>query len=83
MSIKAQSFVQILKSHSFNNISELKVLGPIPAQIFFINKKYRFRLLIKSINPLTIQNYFNNKNHYFSETSKVKIKFDVDPYNLY
>ena len=45
----------------FYNLKELKVLGPIPAQIFYINKKYRFKLLVKSMNPLTIQNYLISK----------------------
>ena len=45
----------------FDNILNLKVLGPIPAQIFYVNKKYRFRLLIKSTNPLIIQNYLISK----------------------
>ena len=45
----------------FNNVKELEVLGPIPAQVFYINKKYRFKLLVKAINPLTIQNYLISK----------------------
>ena len=53
--------------HLFYNSKELKVLGPIPAQIFYINKKYRFKLLVKSINPLTIQNYLISKKFSFKE----------------
>ena len=67
----------------FDSILNLKVLGPIPAQIFYVNKKYRFRLLIKSTNPLIIQNYLNSKKFSFNVSSKVKIKLDFDPYNLY
>ena len=67
----------------FDNILNLKVLGPIPAHIFYVNKNYRFRLLIKSINPLTIQNYLISKKFSFNQGSKVKIKLDFDPYNLY
>ena len=69
--------------HLFYNLKELKVLGPIPAQIFYINKKYRFKLLVKSMNPLTIQNYLISKRFSFKESSKVKVKLDIDPYNLY
>ena len=67
----------------FNGILELKVLGPIPAQIFYVNKKYRFRLLIKAESPLIIQNYLVSKNFVLNTDAKIKIKFDIDPYNLY
>ena len=70
-------------NHLFYNLKELKVLGPIPAQIFYINKKYRFKLLVKSMNPLTIQNYLISKRFSFKESSKIKVKLDIDPYNLY
>ena len=46
--------------HLFENIPDLEVLGPIPAQVF-INKKYRFRLLIKASKPLAIQNLLNRQ----------------------
>ena len=69
--------------HLFDNLKEFKVLGPIPAQIFYINKKYRFKLLVKSIKPLSIQNYLMSKRFSFKESSKVKVKLDIDPYNLY
>ena len=67
----------------FENLRELKVLGPIPCQIFFINKKYRFRLLIKSLKPLLIQNYLANNNLNLKENSKIQINIDIDPYNFY
>ena len=38
----------------FDSILNLTVLGPIPAQIFYVNKQYRFRLLIKSTNSLAL-----------------------------
>jgi primosomal protein N' (replication factor Y) len=67
----------------FDSILNLTVLGPIPAQIFYVNKQYRFRLLIKSTNPLTIQKYLISNKFSFNIGSKVKIKLDFDPYNLY
>ena len=67
----------------FEGVLELKVLGPIPAQIFYVNKKYRFRLLIKAESPLIIQNYLVSKNFALNTDAKIKIKLDIDPYNLY
>ena len=62
---------------------ELKVLGPIPAQVFILNSKYRFKLLIKTRNPFTIQRYLVKNNIYLNTDSKVKVKLDIDPHTLY
>ena len=78
----AEEKAKIIK-RLFDNVAELKVLGPIPAQVFYVNKKYRFRLLVKATKPLKIQNYLINKKFSFKEDPKVKIKLDIDPYNLY
>ena len=51
--------------------------------MLYINKKFRFKVLIKAKNPLFIQNYLINKEYIYKPISKVKIKIDIDPYNLY
>ena len=67
----------------FEKSSSFQVLGPIPAQVFYINNYYRYKLLIKANKPFIIQNHMIKKKIYFKVTSKVKVKFDIDPYNLY
>ena len=67
----------------FKNSKSLEVLGPIPAQVFYIKNSYRFKLLIKASKPYIIQNYMIKNKVYFKDTSKEKVRFDIDPYNLY
>ena len=43
----------------------------------------RQRLLIKAESPLIIQNYLVSKNFTLNTDAKIKIKVDIDPYNLY
>ncbi|PPR24938.1 MAG: Primosomal protein N', partial [Alphaproteobacteria bacterium MarineAlpha9_Bin4] len=62
---------------------DLQVYGPIPAQIYYIKNNYRLKLLVKARNSLIIQKYLLEKNFSSHINAKVKIKFDVDPYNLY
>ena len=61
----------------------LKTLGPIPAQVFYINNNYRFKLLVKAKSSLVIQNFLVEKKVSFNEDAKVKVKLDIDPYHLY
>lgn len=66
----------IVKSLNFSNV---EVLGPIPAPIYKINNKYRWRILLKCSKNLDIQkslkksNLFRNKN----------IKIDIDPISFF
>ena len=67
----------------FEGSQNLKVLGPIPAQVFYINNNYRFKLLVKAKSSLVIQNFLFEKKVSFYEDVKVKVKLDIDPYHLY
>ncbi len=67
----------------FEKSKDLIVLGPIPAQVFYVNKNYRFKLLIKSREPFLIQNFIIDKMTSMNNDSKIKVKLDIDPYNLY
>ena len=67
----------------FEKYKDFKVLGPIPAQVFYISKNYRLKLLVKAKNPLVIQNFLAEKNVSSYTDSKIKIKLDIDPYHLY
>ena len=67
----------------FERSEDFIVLGPIPAQVFYVNKNYRFKLLVKSKEPLLIQNFIIEKMTSMNNDSKIKVKLDIDPYNLY
>ena len=67
----------------FEKSKNLIALGPIPAQIFYLNKNYRFKLLIKASRAITIQSFITSNNIILNNDSKVKVKLDIDPHNLY
>ncbi|MEC8099690.1 MAG: primosomal protein N' [Pseudomonadota bacterium] len=78
----AEEKAKIIKD-LFSNTIVLKVLGPIPATIFYINQNYRYKLLIKSIKPYAIQNYTVKKKLELNNNHRVKVTLDVDPYSIY
>ncbi len=70
---------QILKATN----KPAEVLGPAEAQVFYIKKKFRYRVLItfdKSVNPRPqITNYIKN----LTLPSGVFLRFDADPYTFF
>ena len=65
---------------SFNK--DLRILGPIIAPIAFLNKKYRYRILLKSSkNPFGLQDLRSFLLR-LKVPSKISIKIDVDPYHF-
>ena len=60
----------------------LTVLGPAPAPISFLNKQYRYRILIKVQNNVMIQKLLAKYKEYYTKINKVKIVIDVDPINF-
>ncbi len=57
----------------------LKILGPVSAPIFKINKNFRFRLLIRSKKSQKIQKQLSNILNNYTNSSKIKLVVDVDP----
>ena len=60
----------------------LTVLGPVPAPISFLNRRYRYRILIKVQNNVMIQKLLAKYKEYYSKVNKIKITIDVDPVNF-
>ena len=60
----------------------LTVLGPAPAPISFLNRRYRYRILIKVQNNVMIQKLLAKYKEYYSKVNKIKITIDVDPVNF-
>ena len=62
---------------------DVQILGPIPAPLYFLRGKYRYRILIKYKIGKNIQQVVKE----FFEQHKLKsttaIKLDVDPYNFF
>ena len=63
--------------------NDLKVLGPIPAPIEYINNKYRYRMLIKTNQSFYIQNILKSIDLKNISKNKIKIKIDIDPLSFF
>ena len=59
-----------------------KILGPVSAPIFKINKKYRIRLLVRGPKTLKLQNSLAKIITKFKFSSGIKLSVDVDPINF-
>ena len=79
---------KILESESikFKNFIEKyikgKVLGPVNAPIYRLNRKFRFRLLIRAKKTLEIQNSLIKIIPKFKFSKGIKLTVDVDPINF-
>jgi primosomal protein N' (replication factor Y) len=65
-----------------NEIKELKIYGPINAPLFFLRKKYRYRILLKYSHIGNLHKIIKEKLAYLTNIQDVNIKIDIDPYNF-
>ena len=63
-------------------INEVSILGPVPAPIAKLRKKYRCRILIRYPKDLFIQKYLSQFLNKIKITSGIKLEVDVDPVNF-
>ncbi len=59
-----------------------KVLGPVSAPIFKLNKKFRVRLLIRGSKSLGLQNILSKLITKYKFSKGIKLTVDVDPINF-
>jgi primosomal protein N' (replication factor Y) len=74
------------ESMKFKNFIEKhiegKVLGPVNAPIYRLNRKFRFRLLIRAKKTVKIQNSLIKIITKFKFSEGIKLTVDVDPINF-
>ena len=75
---KIETFANKLKDKLEKNLNA-KILGPVIAPIFKINKNFRYRILIRSKKTLKIQKYLPNILSNFKNNQEIKLVVDVDP----
>ena len=75
---KIETFAYKLKDKLEKNLNA-KVLGPVIAPIFKINKNFRFRILIRSKRTQKIQKHLSNILSNFKNHKEIKLAVDVDP----
>jgi len=75
---KIEIFANNLKNKLDKNLNA-KVLGPVIAPIFKINKNFRFRILIRSKKTQKIQKHLSKVLINFKNHKEIKLAVDVDP----
>ena len=74
--LKKESFIL---QEKLNKNLNCKVLGPVEAPIFKINKNYRNRILIRAKKDINIQKKLSEILKIHKSTSGIKLIVDVDP----
>ncbi|AIL66069.1 Primosomal protein N' [Rickettsiales bacterium Ac37b] len=64
----------------YDNIT---VLGPVPAFLYKLRAKYRYRILVKAERSINLQKYLNYWLSLIKKNSNIKVKIDVDPHNFF
>ncbi len=75
---KIEIFSNNLKKKLDKNLSA-KILGPVVAPIFKINKYFRYRILIRSKKSEKIQKNLSEILNNFKNQKEIKLAVDVDP----
>ena len=75
---KIESFAYKLKEKLSDNLNA-KILGPVIAPIFKINKNFRYRILIRSTKTQKMQKSLSNVLNNFKNQKEIKLAVDVDP----
>ncbi len=78
---KTETLAKKLKEELNSNLNA-KVLGPVIAPIYKINKKYRFRILVRSTKAKKIQRKLGFILDRFKKEKEIKLAVDVDPINF-
>lgn len=60
----------------------VSVLGPAPAPIFMLRGKFRYRLLLKTLKIINIQDILKKWLGLVSIPSNVRVEIDIDPYSF-
>lgn len=68
-----------LAQHAPHKIENVTVMGPSPAPIFYLNRKFRYRFIVSSPKELFIQKIISQWLSSCKIKSNVSVKIDVDP----
>ena len=64
------------------HIDGVSILGPAPAPIYMLRGKFRYRLLLKTLKTINIQNVIKTWLYRLNLPSNVKVEVDIDPYSF-
>ena len=60
----------------------VNILGPAPAPIYMLRGKYRYRLLLKTLKIINIQEILKKWLGLINVPSNVRVEVDIDPYSF-
>jgi primosomal protein N' (replication factor Y) len=60
----------------------VRILGPVPAPLFLLRGKFRYRILVQSPRNINIQSWLKSLLAQVKIPSGVKVKVDIDPYSF-
>ncbi|MCE3232065.1 MAG: primosomal protein [Rickettsiaceae bacterium] len=60
----------------------VRVMGPVPAPLFLLRGKYRYRILVQSPRNINIQGLLRSLLAKVKIPPSVKVKVDIDPYSF-
>lgn len=69
-------------AHTAPHLKGVSLLGPAPAPIYILGRKYRYRLILKTLKTISIQNVIKNWFQSLQIPSNVRIDIDIDPYSF-
>ena len=64
------------------NTEYITTLGPAPAPVFMLRNKFRFRLLLKTVRNVNIQEVLKLWMQKVNVPNQVSIEIDIDPYSF-
>ena len=64
------------------NIQGVRLIGPAPAPLYLLGGKYRYRLILKTLKTINIQNIIRNWFKSLHFPSNVRVDVDIDPYSF-
>ena len=64
------------------NMEGVWLLGPAPAPMYILRSKYRYRLLLKTLKTINIQNVVQTWLSRVNIPANVKVEVDIDPYSF-
>ena len=66
----------------FPNNNNIELLGPSPVGIYKMNNQFRFKLIVKTSNNINLQKLVKNVIEKIKLNNNIKLKIDVNPYNI-
>ena len=82
VAINVADKVKNILDENLLKIKGVSILGPSESQLNYINKYYRYRILIKSPKNNKVIEILNNIFYQFNISKKAIVKIDVDPYSF-